>query len=35
MKYLEEDFEIPEKRKKYRRVFKRGFTRKYKKFQRN
>ena len=28
-----EDFDIPKRKKKYRRVFKKGFTRKYKKFR--
>ena len=28
-----EDFEISKKKNKYRRIFKKGFTRKYKKFQ--
>ena len=30
-----EDFEIPERKKKYRRIFKKGFTRKYKKYSNN
>jgi len=30
-----EDFEILKKKQKYRRIFKKGFTRKYKKYQKN
>jgi hypothetical protein len=28
-----EDFEIPKRKKKHKRIFKKGFTRKYKKYQ--
>jgi len=32
-KVLGEEHEVPVKKKKYRRIFKKGFTRKYKKYK--